>query len=261
MAPRRGKVDAALTVTVLALVLAASIAVYSLTVLGREPSSRSTASIPPSSVGTSEASNGTASSLSASGTTSSLSASEALNSSETLSSTGSTSTSYGLPTSVSNGTSWFGAEGATGSCSNETIDATFTGDGYTLKAYLTPTPHGDGLFAVGSTVCIHTYLVNSENQSASPPSAETVKITSVVNEASSGIVFYESRCSVPGSHAAPFGPSSPGWNCVSGWDTSKTYGGSQPAGPGAYEAIVTISLANSYAVQVVFSMDLVASTG
>lgn len=226
---------------------------YYLAAPGAGPSSAPTASSPSSSTGTGIGSNGTTGSTS-----------QALNSTtDSLNATESTSTSYGLPSSVSNGTTWFGAQGAAGTCANETIDATFTGDGYALKAYLTPTPHGDGQFAVGSTICIHTYLENSDNQSASLPSAETVKITSVVNEASSGIIFYESHCSVPADSTGSFGPSSPGWNCVSSWDTSGLYDGSQSAAaaPGTYEAIVTISMADSYEIQAIFSMDLVAPAG
>lgn len=186
------------------------------------------------------------------------STSAVLNTTSSLNSTKSTSAE-----SPSNGSAWFGAEAAPGSCANETRYASFGGsDGYKLTTYLTPTPTMEQ-FPMGSTICIHTYLENTGNQSTSLPSTETVKITSVINEASSGIIFYESDCSVPGNYTGSFGPNSSAWNCVSNWDTSKPYNGNVPttAGPNTYEAIVTISMADSYKIQVIFSIDLAASNG
>ena len=164
-------------------------------------------------------------------------------------------------TSPAAGTSWFGAESSPSSCGSMSKSGSFSGDGYTTTVYLpTGNPPGANQFPVGSSVCILVYLQNLGSQSASLPSVETVKVTSVSQEASTGIVFYEFGCSVPGSYNGSFGPGSTGWGCLAAWDTSKPFNGILPtaAPPDTYEAIVTISMADSYSTQVTFSFGFTA---
>lgn len=251
-------------VAIVVVVLAAGIAGYSVESIGSTSSNSGT--LTPS-----DNSSSLNSSVYTSSTNQSTVESSSVSSSSSVSTSASTSTRLNTTSSLNTTTTtdspgvglvWFGAEAAPGSCANETADASFgTGDGYTLKTFLTPTPHADGQFPMGSTICIHTYLENTGNQSTSLPSMETVKITSVIGEGSSGIIFYESNCSAPGNYTGSFGPNSSAWNCVSSWDTSKPYNGNVPtaAGPLTYEAIVNIKMADSYAIQVIFSIDLAAS--
>jgi hypothetical protein len=131
----------------------------------------------------------------------------------------------------------------------------FSGDpGYTTTIYLpTGNPPGATQYPLGSSICILVYLQNLHDQSTSLPSVETVKVTSLNNQSgSTGIIFYEFSCSVPGSYNGSFGPNSMGWGCVAAWDTSKPFNGILPttASPDIYEAIVTISMADSNVIQV-----------
>jgi hypothetical protein len=128
--------------------------------------------------------------------------------------------------------------------------------GYTTAIYFpTGNPPGGNQFPLGSSVCILVYLQNLYSQSTSLPSVETVKVTSVNNSGSTGLIFYEFSCSVPGSYNGSFGPNSTGWGCVAAWDTSKPFNGLLPtaASPDTYEAIVTISMADSTVIQVIDS--------
>jgi hypothetical protein len=132
---------------------------------------------------------------------------------------------------------------------------TFSGDpGYTTTIYLpTGNPPGVNQYPLGSTICILVYLQNLYSQSTALPSVETVKVTSNNNSASTGLIFYEFSCSVPGSYNGSFGPNSTGWGCVAAWDTSKPFNGILPTASSpdyVYEAIVTITMADSTVIQV-----------
>jgi hypothetical protein len=132
---------------------------------------------------------------------------------------------------------------------------TFSGDpGYTTTMYLpTGNPPGDNQYPLGSSICILVYLQNLHDQSTALPSVETVKVTSDNNSASTGLIFYEFSCSVPGSYNGSFGPNGTGWGCVAAWDTSKPFNGilPTPSSPDyIYEAIVTITMADSTVIQV-----------
>jgi hypothetical protein len=130
----------------------------------------------------------------------------------------------------------------------------FSGDGYTTTIYLpTGSPPGANQYPLGSSICILVYLQNLDNQSTSLPNVETVKVTSINNSVSTGITFYEFGCSVPGSYNGSFGLNSTGWGCVAAWNTSTPYSGTLPttSSPNyTYEAVVTISMADSYVIQV-----------
>jgi len=136
-------------------------------------------------------------------------------------------------------------------------DGAFSGDGYTTTTYLpTGNPPGANQYPLGSSICILVYLQNLHSQNTSLPSVETVKVTSNNNSASTGLIFYEFSCSVPGSYNGSFGPNSTGWGCVAAWDTSKPFNGILPTASSpdyVYEAIATISMADSYVIQVEFS--------
>ena len=91
------------------------------------------------------------------------------------------------------------------------------------------------------------------DQSTALPSVETVKATSDNNSASTGLIFYEFSCSVPDSYNGSFGPNGTGWGCVAAWDTSKPFNGILPTASSpnyVYEAIVTITMADSTVIQV-----------
>jgi hypothetical protein len=126
--------------------------------------------------------------------------------------------------------------------------------GYTTTIYLpTGNPPGDNQYPLGSSICILVYLQNLRDQSTALPSVETVKVTSDNNSASTGLIFYEFSCSVPGSYNGSFGPNGTGWGCVAAWDTSKPFNGILPTASSpdyVYEAIVTITMADSTVIQV-----------
>ena len=169
-------------------------------------------------------------------------------------STSSTSTSALTNSSVV-GTAWFGPESSPSSCGGMSKSGTFSGDpGYTTTIYLpTGNPPGDDQYPLGSSICILVYLQNLHDQNTSLPSVETVKVTSDNNSASTGLVFYEFSCSVPGSYNGSFGPNGTGWGCVAAWDTSKPFNGILPTASSpdyVYEAIVTITMADSTVIQV-----------
>jgi hypothetical protein len=190
--------------------------------------------------------------LAPSSTTSSLSAMQSTSPTSTPSSTtGGISAAQSTSTnSTSIGLTWFGApEPAPSSCGREEAAYGGTGDGYNTTLYL---PSGDdGEYLLGSTICILTNFQNSDNQSTSLPSTEIVKVLN----SSSGVTVYEGGCSVPSSYAGSFGPKS-AWNCAVIWDTSKPYDGILPTtgpdsstGPDSYAVSFTISMADSYQVQ------------
>lgn len=188
-------------------------------------------------------------------TTGSLSAMQSTSPKSTISSTtGGISAAQSTSTnSTSIGLTWFGApEPAPSSCGREEAAFGGTGDGYSTTLYL---PWGDsGEYLLGSTICILTNFQNTDNQSTSLPSTEIVKVLN----SSSGVTVYQGSCSVPGSYAGSFGPKN-AWNCAVIWDTSKPYNGILPKepyneslltiGPDPYVVSFTISLADSYQVQ------------
>ncbi len=168
-------------------------------------------------------------------------------------STSSTSTSA-LKNSSVVGTAWFGPESSPSSCGSMSKSGIFSGDGYTTTIYLpTGNPPGANQYPLGSSICILVYLQNLHSQNTSLPSVETVKVTSDNNSASTGLIFYEFSCSAPGSYNGSFGPNSTGWGCVAAWDTSKPFNGILPTASSpdyVYEALVTISMADSNVIQV-----------
>ena len=196
----------------------------------------------------------TSSTTQASTPDSTSSTSTSITSSTSKPSTSSTSTSS-LKNSSVIGTAWFGPESSPSSCGSMSKSGSFSADpGYTTTIYLpTGNPPGENQYPLGSTICILVYLQNLHSQNTSLPSVETVKITSNNNSASTGLIFYEFTCSVPGSYNGSFGPNSTGWGCVAAWDTSKPFNGILPTASSpnyVYEVIVTISMADSTVIQV-----------
>jgi hypothetical protein len=218
-------------------------------------STQTSVSSPTTSVTATAASSTTQASASQSTSTETSSTSTSVTSSTTSSlSTSSTSTSSVKNSSVV-GTAWFGPESFPSSCGSMSKSGTFSGDpGYTTTIYLpTGNPPGDNQYPLGSSICILVYLQNSHSQSTALPSVETVKVTSNNNSASTGLIFYEFSCSVSGSYNGSFGPNGTGWGCVATWDTSKPFNGILPTASSPdyiYEAIVTITMADSAVIQV-----------
>jgi hypothetical protein len=207
-----------------------------------------------SSPPTNETSTSTGSSATTSSSTSTVQSSS-VSSSGSASNLSTSSTSTGSQTNSSIvGTAWFGPESSPSSCGSMSKAGSASGDGYTTTIYLpVGNPPGDNQYPLGSSICILVYLQNLHSQNTSLPSVETVKVTSNNNSASTGLIFYEFSCSVPGSYNGSFGPNSTGWGCVAAWDTSKPFNGILPTASSpdyVYEAIVTISMADSNVIQV-----------
>ncbi len=116
-------------------------------------------------------------------------------------------------------------------------------------------PPGANQYPLGSSICILVYLQNLRSQNTSLPSVETVKVTSSNNSASTGLIFYEFSCSVPGSDTGSLGPIAQG-GVVSrpGTRPNPSTGFYPPPHP----PIISISnsddtMADSYVIQVEFS--------